>query len=106
MYRNSSTTEPYLLQLPGCPYVCTLENFKKLTSFLVPDDWQAECDVGFVNSLSYRSIFEITGKHIEKRYLNDERVKVGSNKIANRTISVFSNDGCGFFIGCFAPIHY
>lgn len=59
LYKNTTSSAPYLLQLPNCDYVCTLDNFKKITENLIPEDWQKECTINFVTSLSYRSIFEL-----------------------------------------------
>ncbi|XP_065201847.1 prostatic acid phosphatase-like [Planococcus citri] len=59
LYKNSTTSAPYLLELDGCGYVCTWDDFVKLTENLVPENWEAECSVNFVKSLSYRSIFEL-----------------------------------------------
>lgn len=44
LYKNTTTSAPYFLQLPGCEYVCTLENLKKLTENLVLENWQDECN--------------------------------------------------------------
>lgn len=59
LYRNSTTSKPDLLKLPNCADVCTFDDFKKLTANLIPDNWQDECNITFVRSLSYRSIFEL-----------------------------------------------
>lgn len=44
-YRNDSTTEPYPLVLPGCALFCPLEDFIRLTSPSISEDWQSECQL-------------------------------------------------------------
>ncbi|XP_063242510.1 uncharacterized protein LOC134542291 [Bacillus rossius redtenbacheri] len=42
-YKNSTETEPYLLQLPGCDSLCPLDQFVELTKEVIPDDLDTEC---------------------------------------------------------------
>lgn len=44
-YRNESDKEPYLLRLDGCRAgdYCTLEEYKRLTNLLRPEDVATEC---------------------------------------------------------------
>ncbi|XP_063242521.1 prostatic acid phosphatase-like [Bacillus rossius redtenbacheri] len=42
-FKNSTETEPYLLQLPGCDSLCPLDQFVELTKEVIPDDLDTEC---------------------------------------------------------------
>ncbi|KAJ8883246.1 hypothetical protein PR048_015087 [Dryococelus australis] len=42
-YKNSTTTEPNLLQLPGCESLCPLDQFIELTKDVIPDGLNTEC---------------------------------------------------------------
>uniref|UniRef100_A0A8D2IQG4 Acid phosphatase 4 n=1 Tax=Varanus komodoensis TaxID=61221 RepID=A0A8D2IQG4_VARKO len=42
-YRNRSNQQPHTLLLPGCPTPCPLPLFVNLTTKVVPQDWDAEC---------------------------------------------------------------
>ncbi|KAI0215767.1 Prostatic acid phosphatase [Lamellibrachia satsuma] len=42
-YRNDSSREPYILQIPGCTAYCPYDKFLALTFDMVPVDWDAEC---------------------------------------------------------------
>ena len=43
-YRNASTvSEP--VSLPGCPEPCSLEDFKRLTHDVIPQDRKKECQI-------------------------------------------------------------
>ncbi|KAI0220760.1 Prostatic acid phosphatase [Lamellibrachia satsuma] len=42
-YRNDSSMEPYLLQIPGCTAFCPYDKFLALTFDMVPVDWDTEC---------------------------------------------------------------
>ncbi|XP_069814439.1 prostatic acid phosphatase [Dendropsophus ebraccatus] len=43
-YRNDSSVDPYLLILPGCSSSCPLANFTALTSSIIVEDWEKECE--------------------------------------------------------------
>uniref|UniRef100_A0A8D2Q8Q2 acid phosphatase n=1 Tax=Varanus komodoensis TaxID=61221 RepID=A0A8D2Q8Q2_VARKO len=44
-YQNSTFAEPYSLILPGCSNACPLEQFRKLVSPVIADDWDQECKI-------------------------------------------------------------
>ena len=48
-YRNDTNLDPYVLTIPGCHELCPLDLFKQLTSKVRPEDWVAECRVGWTN---------------------------------------------------------
>ncbi|XP_018123000.1 prostatic acid phosphatase [Xenopus laevis] len=43
-YKNDSSVEPYRLTLPGCAFSCPLQKFIELTSPIITQDWEAECE--------------------------------------------------------------
>ena len=45
LYRNDTTTQPYVLTMPGCEELCTLEKFQELTASVRPSDWASECQL-------------------------------------------------------------
>lgn len=46
LYRNDSSQEPYLLQLPGCQDLCSLDDFDRLTKDVRPESkWEQECSL-------------------------------------------------------------
>nr|CAD7587053.1 unnamed protein product [Timema genevievae] len=56
-YKNSTETDPYLLQLPGCDALCPLDSFVELTKPIIPDDLTTECAEEVVAGQEYH--FEI-----------------------------------------------
>nr|CAD7260514.1 unnamed protein product [Timema shepardi] len=56
-YKNSTETDPHLLQLPGCDALCPLHSFVELTKPLIPDDLTTECAEEVVAGQEYH--FEI-----------------------------------------------
>jgi len=44
-YRNDTAVAPYPLAIPGCPHLCPLDRFLSLTADLLPEDWEAECQL-------------------------------------------------------------
>jgi len=44
-YKNETTSNPYLLTLPGCQQLCPLKKFKELTSELRPQNIKKECGI-------------------------------------------------------------
>ncbi|XP_065337178.1 prostatic acid phosphatase [Cloeon dipterum] len=46
LYKNETDRDPYKLSLPGCAFRCPLDDFVKLTSPMIPEDWNAECQLG------------------------------------------------------------
>ncbi|XP_054268148.1 prostatic acid phosphatase-like [Macrosteles quadrilineatus] len=48
-YRNSTTEDPYLLTVAGCSPLCPLDQFINITRPVIPEDWNAECDVSRSN---------------------------------------------------------
>ncbi|KAG5848914.1 lysosomal acid phosphatase isoform X1 [Anguilla anguilla] len=44
-FRNDSTKEPYPVVLPGCTQYCPLQDFVQLTKPVIPENWEAECQV-------------------------------------------------------------
>ncbi|XP_064192365.1 lysosomal acid phosphatase isoform X2 [Anguilla rostrata] len=44
-FRNDSTKEPYPVVLPGCTQYCPLQDFVRLTKPVIPENWEAECQV-------------------------------------------------------------
>ncbi|CAB3378604.1 Hypothetical predicted protein [Cloeon dipterum] len=46
LYKNETDREPFKLSLPGCAFRCPLDDFVKLTSPMIPEDWNAECQLG------------------------------------------------------------
>ncbi|XP_069461545.1 testicular acid phosphatase homolog [Ambystoma mexicanum] len=43
LYRNTSSSAPYQLVLPGCSASCPLHRFIELTAPVIPEDWGKEC---------------------------------------------------------------
>nr|CAD7424088.1 unnamed protein product [Timema monikensis] len=56
-YKNSTETDPHLLQLPGCDALCPLDSFVELTKPIIPDDLTTECAEEVVAGQEYH--FEI-----------------------------------------------
>lgn len=44
-YRNDTSRPPYELAMPGCDFHCPLEFFLNYTKPLIPEDWDAECQL-------------------------------------------------------------
>jgi prostatic aicd phosphatase len=42
--RNSTTTAPHRLMVPGCDEFCPLSKLVELTSDVIPEDWDKECE--------------------------------------------------------------
>ncbi|XP_044150034.1 prostatic acid phosphatase [Bufo gargarizans] len=43
-YQNDSLVDPYLVTLPGCSSSCPLAKFTELTSSIIAEDWEKECE--------------------------------------------------------------
>ncbi len=71
-YKNSTVEVPHLLQLPGCPEVCTLDDFERLIQPLIPTDWHQECKVGILETLFSFYSNQIFGKlcNFSDKHLN------------------------------------
>jgi lysosomal acid phosphatase len=52
LYRNSTEHPPHLLHVPGCGDPCTLDKFILVTEYLIPENWDEECQVGFFETFS------------------------------------------------------
>ncbi|KAK7580588.1 hypothetical protein V9T40_001217 [Parthenolecanium corni] len=58
-YRNSSDAPPYLLKVPGCDDICTLDHFIKITNTLIPADWNSECQVTLITRIQHLNPFDM-----------------------------------------------
>lgn len=47
--RNSTTSEPRQLTIPGCSSFCPLNKLIELTEKVVPENWELECQTDDVN---------------------------------------------------------
>merc|ERR1712226_1177378 len=45
LYKNETTSDPYVLTLPNCTALCPLDQFVESTKAAVPDDIKAECQI-------------------------------------------------------------
>ncbi|XP_040288878.1 prostatic acid phosphatase [Bufo bufo] len=43
-YQNDLLVDPYLVTLPGCSSSCPLAKFTELTSSIIAEDWEKECE--------------------------------------------------------------
>ncbi|KAM4688400.1 prostatic acid phosphatase [Discoglossus pictus] len=43
-YRNDSKLDPHPITLPGCSFSCPLQKFIELTSSVIVEDWEKECE--------------------------------------------------------------
>ncbi|XP_015678156.1 prostatic acid phosphatase [Protobothrops mucrosquamatus] len=43
-FRNDTSKEPYPITLPGCSCACPLQQFAKLVSPILVDNWEKECE--------------------------------------------------------------
>ncbi|XP_039192141.1 prostatic acid phosphatase-like isoform X2 [Crotalus tigris] len=43
-FRNDTSKEPYPITLPGCSCACPLQQFTKLVSPILVDNWEKECE--------------------------------------------------------------
>ena len=55
-YHNESGQPPYGLTIPGCEELCPLDQFKVLTSQIVPGDILAECGVPARQNLTLQKV--------------------------------------------------
>ncbi|KAJ8340520.1 hypothetical protein SKAU_G00351530 [Synaphobranchus kaupii] len=44
-FRNDSTKAPYPVALPNCTQYCPLQEFVRLTKPVIPENWEAECQM-------------------------------------------------------------
>lgn len=59
---KNTTNEPYILTVPGCHQLCSIEDFKRITKPIIPIDWTAECNTSdFVEILGGSVIGLIIG---------------------------------------------
>nr|CAD7443700.1 unnamed protein product [Timema bartmani] len=61
-YKNSTETDPHLLQLPGCDALCPLDSFVELTKPIIPDDLTTECAEEVVAGQEYHFEIPAAGK--------------------------------------------
>ena len=54
-YRNDTNLDPYVLTIPGCHELCPLDLFKQLTITVRPENWVADCQVGWTDII-YRTV--------------------------------------------------
>ncbi|XKL68197.1 hypothetical protein PGB90_003688 [Kerria lacca] len=43
LYKNSTTTTPYLMKIPKCGSICKLRTFLKILKRYIPKNWDSEC---------------------------------------------------------------
>ncbi|KAL0277101.1 UNVERIFIED_CONTAM: hypothetical protein PYX00_004499 [Menopon gallinae] len=55
-FRNSTTSQPFFMQLPGCDKLCPFRKFSELISPVIPVDWEKECHLGFLSESLYDSV--------------------------------------------------
>ncbi|CAL8096145.1 unnamed protein product [Orchesella dallaii] len=58
--RNDTTREPYKLTMPGCEFQCPLESFLNYTKPIIPNNWDAECQLTQPNVQEESSVFTYT----------------------------------------------
>ncbi|XP_015223628.2 lysosomal acid phosphatase-like isoform X1 [Lepisosteus oculatus] len=44
-FRNESGRDPYPLKLSNCSQYCPLEDFKRITQSVIPENWEEECQL-------------------------------------------------------------
>lgn len=61
-YRNVTDSEPFVFIIPGCSAACPLEEFVKLVSNIIPEDWEHECQIDIIQynlELKFFKIFSL-----------------------------------------------
>ncbi|XP_040288877.1 lysosomal acid phosphatase-like isoform X2 [Bufo bufo] len=59
-YQNDSLVDPYLVALPGCSSSCPLAKFTELTSSIIAEDWEKECEADVEGVKSSGTVFGLT----------------------------------------------